>query len=134
MPSSERLIWDAGRGTFGTTDGKNEAQTGIPGRPAGSLRASSVRFLKGPIPWPWISAAAALPGQALMVGLCLWRLAGATKTKTVFLGNADLAPLGIGRAAKSRALRALEARGLISVDHKQGRFPRITLFDSPNGA
>jgi hypothetical protein len=23
------------------------------------------RFLKGPIPWPWISAAAALPGKAL---------------------------------------------------------------------
>ena len=27
------------------------------------------KFLKGPIPWPWIESAGALPGKALAIGL-----------------------------------------------------------------
>ena len=79
------------------------------------------------MPWPWIVAAAALPGKALLVGLCLWRLAGAMKSRTVRLGNADLKPFGIDRAAKSRALSALEGAGLIEVAREPSRFPTVTL-------
>jgi DNA-binding transcriptional ArsR family regulator len=88
----------------------------------------SGRFLKGPIPWSWITAAAALPSRALLVGLCLWRLVGAMKNDTVSFGNSDLQPLGIDRATKSRALRALERAGLIKVARQPGRFPKVTLL------
>ena len=81
------------------------------------------QYLKGPLPWPWIAVASKLPGKALLVGLCIWRVAGATKSRTVVLGNADLEPLGIDRAAKSRALAALKGAGLISVTSEPGRFP-----------
>src|ERR1051325_2442121 len=72
-------------------------------------------YLKGPVPWSWIIAASSLPGSALRVGLCLWRLAGATKKTTFPFGNAELEPFGIDRPAKSRALDALEEAGLITV-------------------
>jgi DNA-binding transcriptional ArsR family regulator len=88
----------------------------------------SGRFLKGPIPWSWITAAAALPSRALLVGLCLWRLVGAMKNDTVSFGNSYLQPLGIDRATKSRALRALERAGLIKVARQPGRFPKVTLL------
>ncbi len=45
-----------------------------------------------------------------------------------FFGNSDLKPLGIDRAAKSRALRALEQGGLVKINRQQGRFPTVTLI------
>jgi hypothetical protein len=68
-----------------------------------------------------------LPGQALVLGLCLWRLKGATQKDTVALSNRELKPLGIDRAAKSRGLAALEKAGLIKVERKPGRWSNITL-------
>ena len=69
----------------------------------------------------------ALPGQALSVGLCLWRLAGAMGSRSVMLGNAELEPFGIDRATKCRALATLERAGLITVAREPGRFPTVTL-------
>ena len=131
MAQIERRIWDAASGNFTTTGQIIEGDTTTLERAADRFSASGGRFLRGPVPWLWIVVAAALPGKALPVGLCLWRLAGATKSKTVFLGNADLKPLGIDRASKSRALRALEGAGLIDVARERGRFPKITLRDAP---
>jgi hypothetical protein len=88
----------------------------------------SNRFVKGPIPWNWLIKAAQLPGQALVLGLCLWRLKGATRKDTVTLSNTELRPFGIDRAAKSRGLAALEKAGLIRVDHKPGCWSNITLL------
>jgi len=51
------------------------------------------------------------------VGLCVWRLAGATKNRTVFFGNADLKSLRIDRAAN-----------LIKVARQSGRFPMVTVL------
>ena len=126
----ERKIWSPHRGSFIATgetmdvDVKTlEPQAKIP----------SGRFLKGPIPWSWIAAAAALPSRALLVGLCLWRLVGAMKSDTVFFGNSDLRQLGVDRATKSRALRALERAGLIRVTRQHGRFPKVTLSGARRG-
>jgi hypothetical protein len=85
------------------------------------------RFLKGPVPWPWIEVAAKLPGKALAVGIALWRLAGAVKSKTIRLSNAEVSELGCDRNAKSRALRDLERAGLITVERQPGCSPRVTL-------
>ena len=99
--------------------------------PAGSEQNSrSEKFLKGPVPWSWIKRANRLPGKSLAVGLCLWRLAGATRSMTIKLSNGEVAALGIDRYAKSRALKHLEAAGLVKVDHHRGRFPRVTIVST----
>jgi hypothetical protein len=121
-------IWDRRSGKyvvmdqFVETDARESA--GIETKPA----PNSNRFLKGPIPWDWIIRASGLPGPALTIGLCLWRLKGATRKDTVALGNAELRPFGIDRAAKSRGLAALEKVGLIKVDRNPGRWSNITLL------
>jgi hypothetical protein len=129
----ERQIWNPKTGQFVATGETIAADTATLEKAADRVLASSGRFLRGPVPWFWIVTAADLPGKALLVGLCLWRLAGATKNKTMFLGNDDLRPFGIDRASKSRALRALEGVGLIEVTREPGRFPRVTLRDAPHG-
>ena len=86
------------------------------------------KFLKGPIPWTWIIRATGLPGRALEVGLCLWRLVGATTKSTVPLCNSELTALGIDRHAKARALYELEKVGLISVERSGKKVPRVTVL------
>ncbi len=121
----ERKVWSPHRGTFvATGETTNVDITTL--KPEAKI--PSDRFLKGPIPWSWISAAAALPSRTLLVGLCLWRLVGAMKSDTIFFGNSDLRQLGIDRATKSRALRALESAGLVKVTRQPGRFPKVTVL------
>jgi hypothetical protein len=129
MTRAERKIWNRTLGSFTATGEITDIETETCNE-AGAKRTpvSNDRFLKGPIPWSWIAAAAALPGQALLVGLCVWRLVGAMKSETVSLGNSDLKPLGIDRATKSRALCALERAGLIKVTRQPGRFPNVSLI------
>jgi hypothetical protein len=127
----ERKIWNPNRGSFTATGQTMDVDIDALEPEAVRLPVSGGRFLKGPIPWPWIAAAAALPGRALLVGLCVWRLAGAMKSQTVSFGNSDLKPLRIDRATKSRALRALEQAGLVKVARQPGRFPKVTLLCNP---
>jgi hypothetical protein len=127
----EHLIWNAKSGHFVATGEPITTGTATLETAADKLWVPQGRFLKGPVPWLWIVVAAALPGKALLIGLCLWRLAGAMKCKTVWLGNADLRALGIDRSSKSRALRALEGAGLIEVVRERGCFPKVTLRDTP---
>jgi hypothetical protein len=128
MMRIERKIWNADTGKFTAIGEAMELNVDWLESSVARPRVAGGRFLKGPIPWSWISGAAALPGQALLVGLCVWRLAGAKRSQTVLFGNADLKPLGIDRAAKSRALRALEQAGLIKIARQRGRLPKITLL------
>ena len=123
----ERRVWDSGSRRFATTGEAVEGEVFVLEQLADELLGSVGLFLKGPVPWHWIVTAAALPGKALIVGLCLWRLAGALKSRTVTLGNADLKPFGVDRAAKSRALVMLEDAGLIEVARAPSRFPSVTL-------
>jgi hypothetical protein len=87
MTRIERKIWNAARGSFTATGETTDVNIDTLEPATERLPVSSGRFLKGPIPWSWITTAAALPGQALLVGLCVWRLAGATKSHTVYFGN-----------------------------------------------
>jgi|GEM_PF-1498383 len=127
-----RLVWNPSQGKYVEPE-----EMILVNRQRKPLAGQGVRaglFLKGPIPWWWIVAAAKLPANALIVGLSLWRLAGATKKTTVILSNVEIEPFGISRSAKSRAITALEDAGLIKVVHQKGRFPSITLDDRWDGA
>ena len=120
--------WDRRSGTYVATDAFVEPDAAASENVKAKLGHNSKRFLKGPIPWSWIIRASGLPRQALVLGLCLWRLKGATQKDTVLLSNTELEPFGIDRAAKSRGLAALEKAGLIKVDRKRGRWANITLL------
>jgi DNA-binding transcriptional ArsR family regulator len=120
--------WDPSLGTYVATGQCVEAEVAALEQVKIKPARNANRFLKGPIPWDWIIRAYGLPGQALLLGLCLWRLKGATRRDTVPLSNTELAPFGIDRAAKSRGLAALEKAGLINVDRQRGRWSNITIL------
>ena len=124
-----RLVWDK---TIQRYTAGNEAiqQMIIVEQLGREASRPAERYLKGPVPWSWIVASACLPAKALIIGLCIWRLAGSKRSRTVVLGNQDLQPFAIDRAAKSRALTTLERAGLIDVVGRPGRLPTITLLDT----
>jgi DNA-binding MarR family transcriptional regulator len=51
------------------------------------------------------------------------------KKQKVSLPNGLLKELGVDRHSKSRALAALEATGLVSVERLPGRSPVVTIHD-----
>lgn len=85
--------------------------------------------MKGPIPWRWIERAAALGGKALAIGMALWREAGYRETAIV---NVTLRRLAVGSSedATRRAVKSLEAAGLVRVERPPGRALRITLLEA----
>src|SRR5262245_45163554 len=87
------------------------------------------RFLKGPVPWPWLERAACLPGRALHVGLALWHLVGLGRKREVVLTGSVLASMGVDRHAARRGLTALETAGLVTMIRHPGRRPRVTVLD-----
>jgi DNA-binding MarR family transcriptional regulator len=89
------------------------------------------RFLKGPIPWPWLERAGALPGKALHVAIRLWHEVGLTRTSKVSISMTGMARMGISRFAASRGLSALEAAGLVSVVRHAGRKPQVLMVATP---
>jgi DNA-binding transcriptional ArsR family regulator len=122
------FTWDKAVGQFVPTTDRVEVEAARLSGLEAKVQHRRSRFLKGPVPWEWLIRASGLPGKALTVGLCLWRLSGAMGNRTVTLGNAELEPFGIDRPAKSRALDALEKAGLIKAERKPGRWPIVTLL------
>jgi hypothetical protein len=76
---------------------------------------------------PWLAKAGQLPGRALFVALVLWHLAGLQRTRVVAWQPGRAAALGLRRHAVYRGVRALELAGLITVERRLGRAPRITI-------
>ena len=89
------------------------------------------KFLRGPIPWGWLSAAAQLPGRALHVGTAIWFLRYLHKSETIKLSAKVLRDLGVTRQSGYRNLRALEAAGLVSCVRAPGRCPVVTILSAP---
>ena len=90
-----RHAWDRRSGSYVATDQPVKTDAATFEQIKTKVGHGSNRFLKGPIPWNWIIRASGLTGQALLLGLCLWRLKGATRSNTVALSNAELVPFGI---------------------------------------
>ena len=105
------------------TSGKRPAANTNPPR-----HRAGEKFLKGPIPWNWLAAAARQPGKALHVAIVLWFFAGVKKTGTVALSGAALRGFGVNRHAGYRGLAVLERAGLVSVARHPGRMPVVTIL------
>jgi hypothetical protein len=90
------------------------------------------RFLRGPIPMRWLSAAAALPGRSLHLALAIRMVEGLANSPTGLRLNARvLDELALDRYAKYRALRHLERAGLIAVSRGAGRKEVIAILPAP---
>jgi hypothetical protein len=79
------------------------------------------KFLKGPIPLDWLTAAARLPGKAINVGIALWWLAGMSKTGALKLTRQSQLALNISKDAERDGLRRLRQAGLIELTAQPGQ-------------
>ena len=92
-------------------------------------------FVRGPLPVDWLARAAALPGQALAVGLAIWFRRGIERRLTFPLYPSALGRFHVNRWSSYRALTALEKAGLATVQRQRGRSPVVTILGlSENGS
>jgi len=110
------LRWHAASGTYAATPEIS--------RKEGAPR----RFLKGPIPLPWLSTASGLPGKTLSAALCIWYMAGLTASDSVSPGSAIRSKFGIRRQTWYEALARLQKAGLIRTDRRPGKKVSITIL------
>ena len=95
-----------------------------------STKRSKNKFLRGPVDWSWLTAAASLPGRALHIALAIQFQNGFKQTGTVKLSPTVWRELGLKRHTVYRAVDVLEEAGLISTIRKRGCSPTITLCES----
>jgi hypothetical protein len=84
-------------------------------------------FVKVPLWWAE-QAARATDTQKAFVWVWLLHLAWKAHSNTVTFPNKRLEAWGVGRKVKSRALRGLEAAGLIRVVWQKKKSPIVTLL------
>jgi hypothetical protein len=92
-----------------------------------SDRKASDKFVKVPLWWAEQAARATRTPKA-MVWIWLLYLAWSQHTKTFRLPNERLGVRGVSPDVKTRALRELEAAGLIRVERNRGKSPCVTLL------
>ena len=92
-------------------------------------RISSIKgkFIAGPIDFSWLSQARKLGVTALWVGLGLWFLKGLRKSDSFFVSNLIMREGGVQPDAKRWVLNKLEKAGLITIERRGKRSPRVTL-------
>jgi hypothetical protein len=113
-------------------DADGEEEEVLPDKTYGRRRGSGGLYLRGPVPWPWLLRAAALPGKALVLGLMLWQLAGMRRVRSVTFCLSRAAKDGVPLSTARRALRALERAGLVTVERPAGYGLLVTLPDGPS--
>lgn len=91
-------------------------------------RNGSARYLGGKVPMDWVERAGRLKGAALHMAIALAHQATLEGSETVKPPRELLRRLGVQRAREARALRALEAHGLVAVERHRGRRPRVTVL------
>jgi hypothetical protein len=115
-PDAVRLTWNPGSGTYSPP---NSAE--VP---------AARRFIKGPLPLPWLQRAAALPGKAFHVAIGLWYVSGLCRSDTFLFKRSVAADFGVSPDATYDALTNLEAAGLVNVARHRGRSPNVTILEA----
>jgi hypothetical protein len=110
----------------GNVSKANEVEIETDALRAWRMRRSG-RFLKGPLPWDLIAAAANLPGRALEVWLVVCHQTASTGQRWANLPVGLLGELRIDRNAKARALQQLKHAGLVQVEQTHGQPARVSL-------
>jgi hypothetical protein len=84
-------------------------------------------FVKVPLRWAAKAAKATKTGKA-MVWLELLYAAWQAKSNVITLSNKRLEQRGVNRFAKYRALRELEADGMIAIERQGKKAPVVTIL------
>ncbi len=90
------------------------------------------RFLP-PLPEDLFRRLVALPGKCLPIYMIAYRASKMERSKTVSLTTCTLNHFGISRSAKRTALDHLSKAGLLRVEYRDHRNPRVTILDAPSG-
>ena len=85
------------------------------------------KFIAGPVDVAWLSQTRKLGVTALWVGLSLWFLRGIRHSDSFIVSNLIMQEWEVLPDAKSRTLRKLEKAGLITIERRGKRSPRVTL-------
>jgi hypothetical protein len=85
------------------------------------------KFIAGPLDVVWLSKARKLGVGALWVGLYLWFLRGLKRSDSLIVSNLMLQEWDVLPDAKRRALLKLKKAGLITIESRGKRNPRVTL-------
>ena len=85
------------------------------------------RFVKGPIPLDCLVVVNRLPGKAWLMLLLIYHRTAMSSDRWVTLSRNLLKEFGVNREAKRRALRQLEAAGLIRTEQHRGYQTRMRL-------
>jgi hypothetical protein len=89
------------------------------------------KFVAGPVDVVWLNQARKLGVTAYHVGLFLWHMKGLTRSNSFTVSNMLMQHWGVSPDAKTRALRSMELAGLVAVDRRLKRNPRVTLIVTP---
>jgi hypothetical protein len=95
-------------------------------KPSTKSRRGSDPFIKVPLWWA-VAAAKATRNPKFLVCIEMLHRAWKCGGSTFLLPNDRLEKNGAGRKAKYRVLRDLEAAGLITVEWRRRKSPRVTL-------
>jgi hypothetical protein len=100
--------------------------------PTGGRRGRGIspvqgKFIAGPVDVSWFAAARKLGVTPLWVGLYLWFLRGLRKSNSFIVSNMMMREWDVSPDAKARALRKLATAGLIILEARRKRNPRVTL-------
>jgi hypothetical protein len=104
-----------------------EVETLDTGPPTKKRQRREGTFVQVPLQWA-SKALTATNSKKAMVCVYLLYCAWRKKSDTFALPNGALAEFGVSRKIKYRALRQLEAAGLIVIEHRPRRTPIITLI------
>jgi len=96
----------------------------LPPRRRGKARKDT--FVKVPL-WWFEQVTRATRTQQAFVGIWLLHLAWKAKSTTFPVPNGQLGERGVDRRVKRKALASLEKAGLITVDRRDRKTPRVTL-------
>ena len=88
----------------------------------------SRRFVKGPIPLPWLSKALELTPSAVKCALALFYQRGLSSSDTFKIEPARFRELGIADTARRRGLRELEEHGLVRLQKDHSKSPVANLI------
>lgn len=94
------------------------------------FKKRNILYLRGPIPLDWLGSAGRLPGRTLHVAVALWHLSTLRKSQAVKMQAKILQVLGISREVYARALKKMEAEGLVMVERKAGQTPLVTIISA----
>ena len=117
-----------------STTENSQTATSVAAKVSRSPTAKKIagEFLRGPIPLPWLTAAAKLSGKApLVTALALWFEVGRRNSREITLTAAIMVRFAPDRKSKYRGLQSLEKAGLVHVNRELRRNPVVTILDVP---